>query len=90
MRVKDILKEKNMSVNELAAKMGVSRVALSRQINGNLMLDTAQRIAAALGCPLWHLFVDPNNVGVSPAIICPHCGKKIIIHVDKDNKDENT
>ena len=43
MRIKTILKEKNMSVQELADKLGVSRQALSKQINGKLLVETAQQ-----------------------------------------------
>lgn len=65
MRIKEILKEKNMTVQELADKMNVSRQALSRQINGKLLVETAQNIADALEVPLWQLFEGSQEQSVS-------------------------
>lgn len=56
MRIKEILKEKGMSVSELAEKMGISRVSLSTKINGNPTLDTLKKIASVLGVPVSELF----------------------------------
>ena len=46
-----VLAEGRISVSELAAKLGVSRVALSRVVNGKAAVsaDMALRLAAALG-----------------------------------------
>lgn len=51
-----------MSINDLAAKLDVSRQALSRQIQGKMLVETAERIAAALGVELWELFVSPAEL----------------------------
>ena len=73
-RIKDILKEKNMSVNELADILGISRQALSKQIQGKMLVETAQKIAAALGVPIWQLFVSPSEItGNGKIIRCPKC-----------------
>ena len=46
-----VLGEAGLSVSELAKKLGVSRVALSRVVNGRAAVsaDMALRLAAALG-----------------------------------------
>lgn len=73
-RIKDILKEKNMSVNELADILGISRQALSKQIQGKMLVETAQKIAAALGVPIWQLFASPSEItGNGKIIRCPRC-----------------
>lgn len=73
-RIKDILKEKGMSVNELADILGISRQALSKQIQGKMLVETAQKIAAALGVPIWQLFVSPSEItGNGKIIRCPKC-----------------
>ena len=77
MRIKEVMKEKGVGVQELADKLGVSRQALSRQINGNLMVDTAQRIADALGVSIAELFESKSE----PTLICPHCGKEIKVKI---------
>lgn len=82
MRIKEILKEKNMTVQELADKMNVSRQALSRQINGKLLVETAQNIADALEVPLWQLFKDgDDDMPSTPSITCPYCGKPLSIEI---------
>jgi len=48
LRIKEIIKEKNMTINSLAEKMGINRVNLSNSINGNPTFDTLQKIATAL------------------------------------------
>ena len=35
LRIKEVIKDKGLSVQELAEKMGISRVGLSQHINGN-------------------------------------------------------
>lgn len=77
MRIKEILKEKDMTVQDLADKLGVSRQALSRQINGKLLVETAQTIADALNVPLWQLFTDSEH-----SIRCPKCGYEMKIKVE--------
>ena len=80
-RIKDILKEKNMSVNELADILGISRQALSKQIQGKMLVETAQKIAAALGVPIWQLFASPSYVAGNKdgIFICPNCGARLEI-----------
>ena len=84
-RIKEILKEKALTVNQLADMLEISRQALSKQIQGKMLVETAQRIAEALGVPMWQLFASPEEVrpkkdGLS--ITCPHCGKDINIKVE--------
>ena len=62
MRIKEIIKEKGLTINELADKLEVSRQALSKQIQGRMLVETADRIASALGVPTWQLFVDPEDI----------------------------
>lgn len=83
MRIKEILKEKDMTVQELADKMGISRQALSRQIQGKLLVETAQSIANTLEVPLWQLFASPSEVSSSSHLkVCPHCGQALNIRID--------
>lgn len=84
-RIKEILKEKRLTVNQLADMLEISRQALSKQIQGKMLVETAQRIAEALDVPMWQLFASPEEVrpkkdGLS--LTCPHCGKDINIKVE--------
>ena len=83
MRIKEILKEKNMTVQELADILKISRQALSKQIQGKLLVETAQNIANALNVPIWQLFADPAEIQTkdNTFITCPHCGREIQIEI---------
>ena len=83
MRIKEILKEKNMTVQELADILNISRQALSKQIQGKLLVETAQNIANTLNVPIWQLFADPAEIQTkdNSFITCPHCGREIQIEI---------
>ena len=65
MRIKEILKEKGITLSQLADNMGVSRQALSRQVAGKLLVEKAEEIADALNVPMWQLFASSNEVAGS-------------------------
>lgn len=77
-----------MTIGELAEKMNVSRQALSKQINGNLMVSTVNNMAEALDVPLASLFN-----GYPTHVTCPRC-KRIIteseINGQEDSQTPNT
>lgn len=56
------MKNKGWTVNELAERLDVSRQALSRQIQGKMLIETAERIANALNVPVWQLFISEEDV----------------------------
>lgn len=69
-RIAEILKSKGITQKDLAEKIGISRVGLSKAINGNTTITTLRRIAAALEVSVPELFVpQPSNT-----ITCPKCG----------------
>lgn len=71
LRVKELCKEKGLQMQELADKLGITRITLTRNISGNPTISTLENIAAALGW--WsvpELFApQPTNT-----ITCPKCG----------------
>lgn len=78
--IKEAMKRYGTSVNEIAEKMGISRVTLSTHINGNPSTEVLLRIADAIGCPVTELFEQPKKDALT--INCPHCGKNINIKVE--------
>lgn len=48
LRIKEVLKEKGITLKDLAAMLGITNVALSRTINGNPTIETLRKIAEAL------------------------------------------
>lgn len=78
-RIKEILKERNMTMVELADKLGIHRVTLSQTISGNPKIDTLKRIADALDVNVLDLFED--NRPKKTTLICPGCGKELNIEI---------
>lgn len=85
MRIKEILKEKGITLSQLADTMGVSRQALSRQVAGKLLVEKAEEIANALNVPMWQLFASSEEVQKeNNNIVCPHCGNSIKVTIIKE------
>lgn len=61
MRIKELLKEKNITAKELAQKLNLSEGALSQSINKNPTLERLRQIADALGVGVAELFVDEHT-----------------------------
>ena len=86
-RIKEALKENNVSIVELARRLGVSRQTVHYYIEQGDKNPIAQleKIAEAIGCKMSALFeqdVDSDNGGIA----CPHCGAVLHIEV-KPNED---
>ena len=66
-RIAEILKSKGMTQTDLAEKIGISRVGLSKAINGNTTITTLRKIAAALNVEVQELFApQPTNTNLPP------------------------
>lgn len=77
LRIKEILKERGLTQKDLAQKMAVEEISLSRSINGNPSLKTLQKIADALNVEVADLFTSSKT-----QITCPHCGKPLKVTVE--------
>lgn len=82
LRIKDICKEKGITLNVLAEKIGVSQPSISGIATGKQKpsFDTLEKLSEALGVPVTELFEQPKSDTAS--IACPHCGKNINIKVE--------
>lgn len=87
MRIKDVLKEKGMTQQELAEMMGVSYQSIKQTLNASSVTTaTLEKIATALNVPMWQLFASPEEVQPKTdglTLTCPHCGKNISIKIIK-------
>lgn len=72
-RIKDILKEKGLTMKDLSDNLGIAATSLSRSLNNNPTYDTLKKIAEALEVPFTDLFEQPKQ----NIITCPHCNGKI-------------
>lgn len=83
-RIKEILKEKEVTQIELASRLGVTRSSIVKTLAGNPSQETLEKIAVALNVPIWQLFASPNEASPkkdTASVTCPHCGKSIEIGV---------
>lgn len=86
MRIKDVLKEKGITQQELADMIGVSYQSIKQTLNApSVTTATLEKIATALNVPMWQLFASPEELQPKTdglTLSCPHCGKNINIKVD--------
>lgn len=82
LRIKEVIKERGMTITELADKMGINRVNLSNMINGNPTVETLNKISNAIGCDISELFERPNID--TTVLTCPKCGAKLKVIESKD------
>lgn len=70
LRVKEICKEKNITLADLANIMGITPSALSQNIK-KPSFETLERLSNALNVSIAELF-EPKNV-----LCCPNCGARL-------------
>lgn len=83
-RIKELLKERGMTMSDLASIIGTTQTSISRMLgeSGNPTYDTLMKIADALGVSLTELFSDNKSFP------CPYCGKPIDISLLKAESDD--
>lgn len=78
-RIKEVIKEKGLTITSLADKLGIARESLSRMIVSP-SYPTLEKIATALNVPMWQLFASPEEIArQANNDLCPHCGMPISI-----------
>lgn len=86
MRIKDVLKEKGITHQELADMIGVSYQSIKQTLNApSVTTATLEKIATALNVPMWQLFASPEEVQPKTdglTLNCPHCGKSITLKAE--------
>ena len=86
MRIKELLKERGLTQQELADMVGVSYQSIKQTLNASsVTTSTLEKIATALNVPMWQLFASPEEVRPKSdalTLTCPHCGKDINIKVE--------
>lgn len=76
LKIKEVAKAHNLSLNDLAIKLNITRQSLYQHCIGNPSADVLMRIADAIGCNISELFGEPHA-----SCKCPHCGKPINISI---------
>ena len=73
LRIKEVAKQKGISLKVIAERIGIEPAAISQSISGNPTIERMQEIANILGVPITELFEQPGTDTIS----CPYCGGKI-------------
>lgn len=81
-RIKELLKEKNVTQQDLADRLGVTRISIVKTLAGNPSQETLERIANALDVPMWQLFVSPQELQrENHSLVCPKCGTPLELKI---------
>lgn len=89
MDIKSILKRYTLTQGELAERLGINRVSMSRLLSerNDMRISTAKKIAAAIGCDIAEFFQDEathaaQEKGTTPSsFVCPKCGAHLTAHL---------
>lgn len=71
LRIKEIAKQRNIPIKDIASQLGITASALSQNIAGRASIERLEDIAKILGVSVRDLFPEEEN-----SITCPNCGKK--------------
>ena len=87
MHIKEALKQRGLTQNELADRLGINRVSLSRLLSdkNDMRFSTIKKIADAIGCDVAEFFA-PGETEEHNTITCPHCGEKLVINLSVSDK----
>ena len=84
LRVKEICKEKGMTMKELAEKIGINPITLTQSLNGNPTLSRLTEVAMILDVDVADLFTDRSKEDVHGCIYVK--GKPNLINNVEDLK----
>lgn len=76
LKVKEIIKAKGLTMQQVADELGITRDTLTRNINGNPTIETLEKIAKALEVSVSDLLNEKKLEDDKNTIACPNCGKK--------------
>ena len=87
MHIKEALKKRGLKQNDLADRLGINRVSLSRLLSdkNDMRISTIKKIADAIGCDVAEFFT-PEETEDHNVITCPHCGEKLVINLSVSDK----
>ena len=87
LQIKEALKQRGLKQNDLAERLGINRVSLSRLLSdkNDMRVSTIKKIADAIGCDVAEFFT-PDEKAEHNAITCPHCGEKLVINLSVSDK----
>lgn len=83
MDIKGTITKKGYTIKEVAERLNINRVTLSRNLSGTPSLTTLRKVAGVIGCNVGEFFADEIETKETNGFICPHCGKRIKVSADE-------
>ena len=85
MKFKEVLEKYGITQTELAERLGINRVSVSRLFSekNDMRSSTIIKIANAIGCSVSELYGEESPSEKNNTIPCPHCGKPIEVSLLK-------
>ena len=82
-RIKEILRQKNLTQATFADKLGINRISLNQTLKkNNFTLETLEKWADLLEVEVIEFFQEPNIESKEPAhYTCPKCGTPLNIEI---------
>jgi transcriptional regulator with XRE-family HTH domain len=62
LRIKEIAKQKGITLGEIAKKLNISNVNLSNSLNGNPTLNRLKEVSDILEVELWQIFPKEQDI----------------------------
>lgn len=86
--IKEALKKRELTQIDLAERLGINRVSLSRLLSdkNDMRVSTIKKLADAIGCDVAEFFIPQPTNADHNTITCPHCGAKLVINLSVSNK----
>ena len=87
LQIKEAIKQRGLKQNDLADRLGINRVSLSRLLSdkNDMRISTIKKIADAIGCDVAEFFTKTDKADHN-VITCPHCGAKLVINLSISDK----
>lgn len=82
LRIKELCKEKHITMKDIADKIGINHITLSQSLNGNPTLSRLQEVADILGVDVSELFETPVKESVYGCLYVN--GKPVLVNTKED------
>ena len=88
MNIKDVIKKRGFTLEQVAAQMpnsrtngtGISKQTMTQVVNGNPQISTLRSIANIIGCSVGEFFIDEIKQQDTASFVCPRCGARLVVN----------
>ena len=84
MDISKTIKEFGYTQEQVAKKLGITRIGLTKSLNGNPTIGTLKKVADIIGCKVGDFFRDEiTSRPQESSFTCPKCGAKLSIKIEE-------